>query len=52
QLVRQMRIAERIDDDWAIGSLLATPAMPSSTLSKDPESMDSGGLLDDLDDLE
>ncbi|KAJ1808635.1 hypothetical protein LPJ75_004542, partial [Coemansia sp. RSA 2598] len=29
QLVRQMRIAERIDDDWAIGSLLATPAMPS-----------------------
>ncbi|KAJ2358664.1 hypothetical protein GGF43_000663 [Coemansia sp. RSA 2618] len=45
QMVRQMRVADRIPDDWMPGTLLPTTAQdePMSTGS-DPE----GGLLDDI----
>ncbi|KAJ2226070.1 hypothetical protein IWW45_007613 [Coemansia sp. RSA 485] len=53
QFVRQMRVAGRIADDWAVGSPLATPAMPlTMQTGLDVEENDAGGLLDDLDELE
>ncbi|KAJ1642509.1 hypothetical protein LPJ64_005651 [Coemansia asiatica] len=55
QFVRQMRLAGKIDDDWVVGSLLATPAMPSTIgkAAEDTEQDDNDkdgdvGLLDDL----
>ncbi|KAJ2726413.1 hypothetical protein GGI07_000551 [Coemansia sp. Benny D115] len=55
QMVRQMRAVGRIDDDWVVGDILPTPALPSSVASaqtnefyKQANTADSGGLLDDL----
>ncbi|KAJ1725755.1 hypothetical protein LPJ53_000016 [Coemansia erecta] len=49
QLVRQMRVVERIDEDWEIGTTLPTPALKTDT--NVDKSSDIGDLLDDLDEL-
>ncbi|KAJ2320639.1 hypothetical protein IWW52_001244 [Coemansia sp. RSA 2704] len=47
QMVRQMRMVDRIPDNWAPGTLLPTlaHAEPAPNAAAD---MDSGGLLDDI----
>ncbi|KAJ1826386.1 hypothetical protein LPJ70_007766, partial [Coemansia sp. RSA 2708] len=47
QMVRQMRMVDRIPDNWAPGTLLPTLAHtePAPNAAAD---MDSGGLLDDI----
>ncbi|KAI7825454.1 hypothetical protein BX661DRAFT_184607 [Kickxella alabastrina] len=56
QLVRQMRMANRIGDDWEVGTFLPTLAMPLTPAtayapSGAGDGGEAGGLLDDLDDL-
>ncbi|KAJ1662993.1 hypothetical protein IW140_004720 [Coemansia sp. RSA 1813] len=59
QLVRQMRMTNRIPEDWVPGTTLLTHAFAEEAKTDDTSNLDNkkeeeggdGGLLDDLDDL-